>query len=394
MLNTRTEKTDGVLTITLEGELGALTAPGFDKELKSELADARELILDADKLDYISSAGLRVILAAEQYMEEKDLPDVKVINVNEVVAGIFKSTGFDKMIDVEIKVEDAASDSPFFLEDTLKQKDPQLHHRMTESTFALQRMLRSFLDRFPDFTDHSILHSMNVINYCNLIVGKEQVDRLAPEECYALIMACYLHDIGMGINDRDLQSFMESPEAERFADVIDTDNLPGTVRALHHELSAFLIRKYAAVFDFPSEELTRAVIQISRGHRKTDLFDPQEFADIKAGDEVIRTAYLAAVMRIADETDVANDRNPDLLFDTSGLTQMNDIIAFGVHESILSADVSDDAIILSIKPKSEEFIPAIEKTVGDIQKKLDYCRDVAEKRSDLRIRQTKVITNM
>lgn len=393
MLNTRMDKTDGVLTVTLEGALDALTAPEFEKELNPELADAKDLILDAEMLDYISSAGLRVILAAQQYMEEKDLPDVKVININEVIAGIFKSTGFDKIMDVEIKAE-AASNSPFFLEDALRRKDPQLHQRMTESTFALQRMLRSFLDRFPDFTDHSILHSMNVINYCNLIVGREQIDRLAPEECYALIMACYLHDIGMGINDRDLQSFMESPEAVRFADITDADNLPGTVRALHHELSAFLIRKYAAVFDFPSEELTRAVIQISRGHRKTDLYDPVEFGDIKAGAAVIRIAYLAAVMRIADETDVANDRNPDLLFDTSGLTQMNDIIAFGVHESILSADVSDEAIILSIRPKSEEFIPAIEKTVGDIQKKLDYCRDVAEKRSDLRIRQSKVITKM
>lgn len=393
MLNTRMDKTDGVLTVTLEGALDALTAPDFEKELNPELADAKDLILDVEKLDYTSSAGLRVILAAQQYMEENDLPDVRIINVNEIVAGIFKSTGFDKIMDVEIKAE-AASDSPFFLEDELRRKDPQLHQRMTESTFALQRMLRSFLDRFPDFTDHSILHSMNVINYCNLIIGKDQIDRLAPEECYALIMACYLHDIGMGINDKDLQSFMETPEAERFADIIDKDNLPGTVRALHHELSAFLIRKYAAVFDFPSEELTRAVIQISRGHRKTDLYDPVEFGDIKAGNAVIRTAYLAAVMRIADETDVANDRNPDLLFDSSGLTQMNDIIAFGVHESILSADVSDDAIILSIRPKSEEFIPAIEKTIGDIQKKLDYCRDVAEKRSDLRIRQTNVITKM
>ncbi len=55
MLNTRTEKTDGVLTVTLEGALDALTAPDFEKELISELEDAQELVLDVEKLDYILS---------------------------------------------------------------------------------------------------------------------------------------------------------------------------------------------------------------------------------------------------------------------------------------------------------------------------------------------------
>ena len=389
-LITELKKENGILTVIPEGRLDVNTSPEFGNELKEALADAQALILDAEKLEYISSAGIRVILAAQQYMEENDLPDVRLINVNEVVAGIFKATGLDKIMDVEIKAE-AASDTPFFLENALRQKDPQLHQRMTESTFALKKMLQSFLDRFPDFTDHSMLHSLNVINYCNLILGKEQVDRLAPEECYALIMAGYLHDIGMGINDRDLQSFLESPEAGRFTEIIDADDMPRTVRALHHELSGFLIRKYSGIFDFPSEELAFAVIQLSRGHRKTDLYDPVEFADIKAGGAVIRTAYLAAVLRISDEMDVANDRNPDLLFDASGLTAINDIMAFGLHESILSTEITDEAMILHVRPKSDEFVPALEKMADEIQKKLDYCRDVAEKRSDLRITQTKVI---
>ena len=163
------------------------------------------------------------------------------------------------------------------------------------------------------------------------------------------------------------------------------------MRALHHELSGFLIRKYAGIFDFPSEELTHAVIQISRGHRGTDLYDPEEFADIRAGDAVIRTAYLAAVLRIADESDVANDRNPDLLFDTSGLTEINDILACGMHESILRTEITEDALILHVRPKSEEFIPLLERKACEMQEELDYCRDVAEKRSDLRITQTKVL---
>jgi anti-sigma B factor antagonist len=93
---------NGNIIITLEGKLDALTSQGFEKELEGILADAQALTLDVEKLEYISSAGLRTILAAQQYMEEKDLPDVKVININEVVAEVFSVTGFDKLVEAEM----------------------------------------------------------------------------------------------------------------------------------------------------------------------------------------------------------------------------------------------------------------------------------------------------
>ncbi|OON84663.1 hypothetical protein B0D78_12545, partial [Pyramidobacter sp. C12-8] len=68
-----------------------------------------------------------------------------------------------------------------------------------DSAAVLQKMLESFLPRFPDFTDHTILHSMDVLEYCNMLIGEKQIERLSAAECYVLIMSCYLHDIGMGI---------------------------------------------------------------------------------------------------------------------------------------------------------------------------------------------------
>ena len=281
-------------------------------------------------------------------------------------------------------------ENDYLLEKVLKDGDPGLHKRMKESVFVLRTMLWSFLDRFPNFTDHSLLHSLNVIDYCNRIIGAEQVAKLCPEECYVLLMACYLHDIGMGINDKDFEAFSEKID---FGDYLDNHELNDatTVRAFHHEYSGHFIEKYAALFDFPSDELTYAIVQTSRGHRKTDLFDESEYYNIKAGDAVIRTPYLAAVIRIADEIDVASDRNPDFLFDTSGLTNTCDIEAFGTHESILRVAVEEDEIQLYVRPKSEEYVKLLDDIRDTIQGKLDYCRDVAEKRSDLSIMQDKVV---
>ena len=75
MLNTNKQLDNGELFITLEGRLDTLTSPGFDEELEAMLPDVKKLTLDFKDLEYISSAGLRTILAAQQFMEDNDLPN-------------------------------------------------------------------------------------------------------------------------------------------------------------------------------------------------------------------------------------------------------------------------------------------------------------------------------
>lgn len=279
----------------------------------------------------------------------------------------------------------------YLLERKLREESKDLHRRAAESVFVLQTMLSKYLTRFPDFTDHSFLHSMNVLDYCNRIIGDDQIKKLCPEECYVLIMSCYLHDIGMGIGDRDFAEFSEKLDFGDYFDNHDKRNDAETIRAFHNEYSGLFIRKYSEVFDIPSESMTRAIVQVSRGHRKTDLLDRSEFGDIKTGDAIIRTAYLSAVMRLADEIDVASDRNPILLFVDKALKDETSIIEFGLHESILHVDVEDDAVMLHTRPKTAEYRPKIEMLADKITDTLNYCKAVAEQTSDLRIRQNRVI---
>lgn len=101
MLNVEKRMENGALYIALEGQLDTLSSPGFEAELEPLLADVNSLTLDFEKLDYISSAGLRVILAAEQAMEEKDAEQVRVINMSETIRGIFDITGFTEVVLLE-----------------------------------------------------------------------------------------------------------------------------------------------------------------------------------------------------------------------------------------------------------------------------------------------------
>ena len=86
------------LTIALEGRLDTTTAPELEKELNA-LGSVNELTLDFGKLEYISSAGLRVLLAAHKIMSRKG--GMKVINVNEIVNEVFEGTGFSDILTIE-----------------------------------------------------------------------------------------------------------------------------------------------------------------------------------------------------------------------------------------------------------------------------------------------------
>lgn len=87
------------LTIALTGRLDTTTAPELEKELKQSLASVERLVLDLAALDYLSSAGLRVILAAQKTMNKQG--EMVVRNVNETIMEIFEVTGFTDILTIE-----------------------------------------------------------------------------------------------------------------------------------------------------------------------------------------------------------------------------------------------------------------------------------------------------
>ena len=95
-----TKKENGnVLEIALQGRLDTMTAPQLEQELKSCLGGVKELTLDFDALEYISSAGLRVLPSAQKQMNKQG--SMKLVHVNEVVMEIFEVTGFLDILTIE-----------------------------------------------------------------------------------------------------------------------------------------------------------------------------------------------------------------------------------------------------------------------------------------------------
>lgn len=92
-------KEETVLTLALDGRLDTNTAPDLETELKASLDGVETLIMDMDMLAYLSSAGLRVILAAQKQMNKQGKMIVR--NVNDMVMEVFEVTGFIDILTIE-----------------------------------------------------------------------------------------------------------------------------------------------------------------------------------------------------------------------------------------------------------------------------------------------------
>ena len=89
----------GCLTMGLEGRLDTTTAPQLEAELKASLPGVTSLIFDFSQLEYISSAGLRVILYAQKVMNKQGTMVLR--HVNEMVREVFEITGFSTILTIE-----------------------------------------------------------------------------------------------------------------------------------------------------------------------------------------------------------------------------------------------------------------------------------------------------
>ena len=85
--------------IEIAGRLDTITAPALDKTINEDIGDTQNLIIDVKRMEYISSAGLRVLLSAQKKMQK--IGTMKLINICEAVMDVFEMTGFADIFTIE-----------------------------------------------------------------------------------------------------------------------------------------------------------------------------------------------------------------------------------------------------------------------------------------------------
>ena len=276
----------------------------------------------------------------------------------------------------------------FSLERRLRELDPDLHVRFADTVFALQQILSNYQLIFPLFTDHTELHSLNIIEFCNKLIG-EQINELNADEIYCILMGCYFHDTGMGVSKADFDEFSKKIDFGNYFETHDKDNYPEIIRNFHNEYSGLFIKKYAKFFEFPSEEHMFAIIQISRGHRKTNLLDQEEYpVELKVPNgNTICLPYLSALVRLADEIDVTASRNSEAIYDLSKIVEEIHLIEFMKHEAVKGLEIKEKEFVMYVSTKDEKIYNKLEILASKMKKTLDECRNVVNSETPYRINQ-------
>ena len=98
-MNMEKKQEGNALTIKVSGRLDTVTSPQLDEELKASIDGIEKLVMDLSDLEYISSAGLRVLLSAQKTMSKQG--EMEVTGVNDVVMEIFEVTGFSEILTIK-----------------------------------------------------------------------------------------------------------------------------------------------------------------------------------------------------------------------------------------------------------------------------------------------------
>ena len=121
---------------------------------------------------------------------------------------------------------------------------PELHGRYRDCVVISQRMLCRYENYFPDFTDHTVLHTLDILELCNQLICS-QLEKLNAQELYVLLMGALFHDVGMGVSVPDFEQFRKALGVPEPAD--DTARA-WAVRDHHQELSGLYLGKYGHLY--------------------------------------------------------------------------------------------------------------------------------------------------
>lgn len=88
------------LTLSIEGRIDTITSNDLEKEISDEMGNFDSLVMDFARVDYISSAGLRLLISTQKKLKQDNIPFV-IKNVNDTVKEIFSMSGFDKVLKIQ-----------------------------------------------------------------------------------------------------------------------------------------------------------------------------------------------------------------------------------------------------------------------------------------------------
>ena len=249
----------------------------------------------------------------------------------------------------------------------------ELYSSVINCEKPVKLILQKYITNFPDFTDHSINHSKDVLQYTEYLID-DVLDKLTDDEIYVLIMAGYLHDIGMCPTKSMIKEIKESDEFKKSGKTFED-----YLREIHHEISYKYIIKHWEKLKIINEAYAEVIALVGMGHRVVDLLDFDKYKPeyaVKSGKEFLCLPFLSGIIRLADELDITNDRTPDLLYDEYLPDNKISKKEWAKHKANYRVNFKDETIIVASKCTNKDLYYALLKQYKKIESVLIYVQKV------------------
>jgi len=237
----------------------------------------------------------------------------------------------------------------------LQDRDPELYGRLKKIEKFARSLLSYTHGKFPYYTPHDFSHSLNVEENLNWMITGSIKEKMNSYEIFFLLVAAWMHDWGM----------IGKPEED-----------PKEIREIHHLRTE---RYFEEMHDklYISEHEGRNIGRICRGHTKEDLYK-KDFDDVVFGSSIrIRTGFLAAILRIADECDITYNRTPEIVYYTLNPTDKAEE-EFKKHLSIGGVGQLDEKhkIYISAVARDPRGASALREIRDKIQNELNTVKAI------------------
>lgn len=226
------------------------------------------------------------------------------------------------------------------LREILKSRNSEYHAKFIHIQDNAKKVVSNSRVFFSTFTNHDVVHLENVENIIDGMLEDEIIDNLTDEEIFCLLSAVWLHDVGMIPIDKEKQEFEKKTEEQR-------EEYGKYVRKNHHSRSKHYVTEHKEELHLNEIE-SRAIGNICKGHRSIDL---SKLQDIPSKND-IRVNALAALLRLADECDISEERESCL--SSEGI--MGEIIQehYKIHTIVKSVQFDHDSNNILIKAHVSE----------------------------------------
>jgi molecular chaperone HtpG len=265
------------------------------------------------------------------------------------------------------------------LEKKLKELNPNLFGKLSETKEEVKLLLNQYVKNFPDYTDHSIHHTEKVFEIVSEVLTNEEIENLNDDEIYILSMASYLHDIGMCIPEEKIKEIADTEELVRERELHPEISREKYLRDNHHTLSKKFIMEEWENLKIPNDKYAEAIALVSEGHRVVDIGNPDIYKPkytVKSGRDFVCLPYLAAVLRIADELDITNIRTPGLLTKYYMPDNEKSVFEWNKHIANTLMFISENFVEFEVKCSNHSMLAALEEQFSKIASVINYCQKV------------------